>query len=105
MTITRFAFRPSTAPEGATVTLRLAVQNCTGKAQRVGLTRFGTEPSHCAVIDPITKTVTIGPRSTYRERTVMTAPRCAGTEQMTERVSDQNGQQLAQATAALTVTG
>ncbi|MBV8161901.1 MAG: hypothetical protein JO265_13335 [Acidimicrobiia bacterium] len=105
VTITRFAFRPSTAPENAAVTLRLEVQNCTPQPQRLGLTRFGTEPPGCPVIDPITKTVTIRAHSTYRERTPMTAPPCVGTEQITERVSDQTGKQLAQATADLTVTG
>ena len=104
VTISRFGFRPSTAPAGSPVTLRMVVQNCTGQPQRVGLTRFGTEPSGCPVIDPIARTVTIKPQSTYGERTAMTAPLCAGTEQMTERVTDHNGTLLAHATADLTVT-
>ena len=104
VTISRFAFRPSTAPEGSPVTLRMTVQNCTSQPQRVGLTRFGTEPPGCPVIDPITRTVTINPQSAYSERSPMTASPCRGTEQFTERVTDHNGTLLAQATAVLTVT-
>jgi uncharacterized protein YfaS (alpha-2-macroglobulin family) len=102
--ITRFEFRPSTAAEGSAVVLRLAVQNCTGRTQHLALTRFATEPPGCPVIDPLRKAVTIKPRSTYRERTPMTAPPCAGTMQITERVTDTSGKQLSGATAVLTVT-
>ena len=101
--ITRFSFSPATAPEGSAVTLGLAVRNCTSRTETVALTRFGTEPAGCPIIDPLTKTVTIKARSVYTERTPMIAPLCAGTEHMTERIT-QGGSQFAQATATLTVT-
>ena len=103
MQITRFAFQPSTAPEGAPVVLRLALHNCTGRSQTVTLTQFGTEPLGCPVIDPIAKTVTIKGNGSFRSRAPMTAPPCKGTEQMTVRVS-QGGKQLATATADLMAT-
>ncbi|MBV9413145.1 MAG: hypothetical protein JO148_16255 [Acidimicrobiia bacterium] len=103
VSITRFAFTPSTATEGSPVVLRLAVRNCTKQAQTVTLTRFGTEPPGCPVIDPIARSVTIAARSTYTQRTRMTAGPCVGTEQFTERVS-RGSTQLAEATADLSVT-
>ncbi|MBV8386289.1 MAG: hypothetical protein JOZ68_08600 [Acidimicrobiia bacterium] len=101
--ITQFAFSPSTAPEGSNVTLSLQVQNCSRRSQTLTLTRFGTEPRGCPVIDPITKGVTIKARSTYTESTPMTAPPCEGTERISERVS-KAGILLEQSEADLQVT-
>ena len=69
------------------MTLDLEVQNCSRRTQTLTLTRFGTEPRGCPVIDPITKGVRLKPRATYRESTPLTAPPCEGTERMSERVS------------------
>jgi hypothetical protein len=102
--LTRFAFRPSTAPEGSRVVLGLSLVNCTGKTETLRLTQFGTQPPGCPVIDPLTKTIAVKAHQTYRAHTVMTAPPCAGTEQITLQVSRENGKQLASATADLTVT-
>ena len=101
--INQFAFHPSIAQEGEAVVLRLVLTNCTSQVQTVTLTQFGTEPPGCPVIDPRARSVTIKPNRTYRSNSHMTAPPCAGTEQMTVRIS-QNGKQLATQTAYLTVT-
>jgi len=102
-TITRFAFSPATAAEGSNVTLALQVQNCTRRTQNLALTRFGTEPPGCPVIDPITTGVAIKPHATYTQSTPMTAPPCKGTERISEHVS-KAGILLAQAEADLQIT-
>jgi hypothetical protein len=102
--IDRFAFRPDTVPEGGQTVLGTVVENCTDDAITVTLTQFGTEPSPCPVIDPVSRSVTLSPVGTFAMRTAITGPSCAGIEYMTLRVTGPGGQRLAEHTAHLTVT-
>src|SRR6266536_1139629 len=74
--IDRFAFRPATVLEGGRTVLGTEVENCTDDAITVTLTQFGTEPSPCPVIDPVSQSVTLSPVGTFARRTATTAPSC-----------------------------
>jgi hypothetical protein len=102
--IAQYRFHPATVTEGQHTVLRTVVRNCTDDALTVTLTQFGTEPSPCPVIDPVSRSVTLSPVGTYSNDAPMTAPPCAGDERMTVRVTGPAGHQLAERTAHLTVT-
>ena len=102
--IASFVFKPDTAVAGDHVTLKLRLRNCTAEQQDVTVTQYGLQPPGCAVMDPVSRPVSIDAGGVYRSRSRMIAPSCTGTESMTVNIAGASGTQLATSTAKLTVT-
>jgi hypothetical protein len=99
-----YRFDPASAPEGSSTTLRTTVVNCTGVARHVSLTQYGTEPSGCPVLDPVSRRLDLAPHQRVSSDSRWTAPSCAGKLRLHLRVTGSGGSELDHATAVLRVT-
>jgi hypothetical protein len=103
--ITTFAFHPSHAQAGGQTSIRLTVFNCSRRQRAVTLTRYGTEPPPCPVIDPVAVPLLLNPLQTISlDQTNVSAPSCTGQEDITARITGSDGTLLSERHARLIVT-
>jgi hypothetical protein len=103
--ITTFAFHPSHVQAGGQTSIRLTVFNCSRRQRAVTLTRYGTEPPPCPVIDPVAVPLFLDPlqKLSVDQRNV-SAPICTGQEHITARITGSDGALLSERHASLIVT-
>jgi hypothetical protein len=97
----RAAFKPARVVEGHYAHLVVVLRNCTASSQTVNLTRYGKLV--CIVADPVAQAITLSAGQTEAFRFKYLAPSCAGSGQITARVSSSGGKQLATRTAHVKV--
>ena len=103
--ITTFAFHPSHVQAGGQTSIRLTVFNCSRRQRAVTLTRYGTEPPGCPVIDPVAVQLLLDPVQTISlDQPNISAPICTGQERITAVITGSDGTLLAERHARLIVT-
>jgi hypothetical protein len=105
--IARWVFDPNSVAPGGQTQLILTLRNCTEQRRRVSVMWFGSG-QNCPTIDPAPPTsMWLGPEGRKTKTWPFTAPPCGssgGQEDVTVRVSNKSGRQLATRTTKLTVT-
>ncbi|MDP9329156.1 MAG: hypothetical protein M3P11_00680 [Actinomycetota bacterium] len=103
--ITRFAFHPSHVQAGGQTSIRLTVFNCSRRQRAVTLTRYGTEPPACPVIDPLDVPLLLAPMQKISlDQPNVSAPICTGQEDITARITGSDGTLLSERHARLIIT-
>jgi hypothetical protein len=105
--VTRWVFQPNTAAPGEQTQLTLTLRNCTQQVRQVSVLWFGSG-RNCPTIDPAPPTsMRLSPGGRKTRAWQFTAPPCGpsgGQENVTVRVSNRAGRQLASRITTLTVT-
>jgi hypothetical protein len=103
--ITTFAFHPSHVQAGGQTSIQLTVFNCSRRQRAVTLTRYGTEPPLCPVIDPVAVPLLLNPlQKISLNQPNVSAPICTGQEVITARITGSDGTLLSERQARLIVT-